>query len=100
MFADDLTTWTSGIDITTLEKRQTNLLNKIIDWNNHHNMFLSSKKGKYTTTLFTNNKKDRLPIINMNNITLQSTKYMKLLGITLDLELNMNQYSKIIKIEG
>jgi len=63
-------------------------------------MFLSSKKGKCTTTLFTNNKKDRLLIINMNNITLQATKHMKLLGITLDSELNMNQHSKIIKIKG
>ena len=56
-------------------------------------MILSSKKGKYATALFANVKKDRLPIIKISNTTSKAIKSMKLLGITLDLELNINQHS-------
>ena len=74
MFADSLAAWTSRIEIADLEQKLINFLNKVIDWNNNYNMVLSTKKGKFTTTLFTNNKKERLPIIKMNNTTLQAKK--------------------------
>ena len=52
------------------------------------------------TALFTNNRQDRLPVISMNNETSQSTKCMKLLGVTLDSGLNMDKHSKNLKSEG
>ena len=56
MFADNLTAFTTGKDLTTLEDRLSKLINKINKWNKDHNMKLSEKKGKCSTILLTNKK--------------------------------------------
>ena len=58
MFADDLTAFTTGKNLTILEDRLSKLINKINEWNEDHNMKLSEKKGKCSTILFTNKKKN------------------------------------------
>ena len=44
MFTDDLTAFTTGKDLATLENRLNGLIEKIENWNNNHNMILSEKK--------------------------------------------------------
>ena len=44
MFTDGLTAFTTGKDLTSLENRLNELINKIIEWTDKHNMKLSEKK--------------------------------------------------------
>ena len=56
MFADDLTAFATGDNLTMLENRLGMLTEKNSKWNNEHNMKLSEKKGKCSTILFTHKK--------------------------------------------
>jgi len=99
MFADDLIASTIGKDLIILENRLNDLIERILKWNNNHNMILSEKKGKCSTILFTNKTYKRDPIILMNNKLLESTKTTKLLGIMLDSKLTFIHHFKMIQHE-
>ena len=98
MFADDLTAWTTGRDLSRLERRLTDLTRLISKWTKPHNMQLSKKKGKCSTLLFTNNRQDRLPRVMLDGEVLLAVKKFKLLGIILDAQLTMKpHFEKLVK---
>ena len=74
---------------SSLEIRLTGLIRLVEKWNKPHNMKLSDTPGKCVSILFTNNRKDRAPEVQMNGKTVVSVTQTKLLGVIMDAQLTM-----------
>ena len=100
MFSDDLTLWTTGLSLPSLEHKLTGMIKSVCRWNKSHNMQLAEKIGKCKTILFTNNRCDRAPIVLLYGKPLQSVKQTKLLGVVLDAQLTMKAHFQKLMKEG
>ena len=84
-------------DIAYTDWKST-LLGSPGSWTKPHNMQLSKKKGKCSTLLFTNNRQDPLPNVQLDGKTLLAVKKFKLLGVILDAQLTMKpHFEKLVK---
>ena len=99
MFVNDLMASTIGNNLSNLKNWLTQLIIRITELNNNHNIKLSNKKGKCSIILFTNKRTTQLPKVYMNNKALESVKNAKLLDIILDSKLIIIDHYKVIKNE-
>ena len=89
-FADDTTCISSAHSMNDLYEIVNRNLIHLYDWLCANKLKLNASKTKYM--LFTNKKYDILPLIKINNQTIEKTENIKVLGITIDEKLTFRNH--------
>ena len=94
MLADDNNLFYSSKDINTLFKIANEELNKINECFKANKLAINSGKTKY---IFFHKHQDRLPMLILNNTTLERVNSIKFLGVILDGNNNWNRHIELIE---
>lgn len=96
LFADDISLLTSCQDNTIINFKLTNILNKVKDWMDDHNLQINYEKSKLIT--FHPYQKDPLEIcFTFNGVKLKVVNEFPLLGITIDTNINWKPHIQKIR---
>ena len=100
MFADDTNLFYSNKDINTLFKIANEELNEISEWFRANKLSINAGKTKY---IFFHKQHDskkipqKLPMLILNNTTLERVNYIEFLGVILDENINWNRHIELVE---
>ena len=100
MFADDTNLFFSHSDINHLFEKMNKELTNVSDWFNVNKLSLNVKKAKYSF-FHKSSKKDnirqRLPNLNINELTVECESSIKFLGVWIDENLTWRDHIHIVE---
>ena len=99
MFADDNSLFYSNKDINTLFKITNEELNEINEWFRANKFSINAGRTKNFFHKQQDSKKipQKLPMLLLNNTTLERVNSMKILGVILDENINWNRHIELVE---
>ena len=95
-YADDLTVWTSGVNIPDLEVSINNYLEEITAYLKDNSLWIFAPKSTVTLLTPDTHQAKIHPSIFIKNSHLPLVKYPRILGIYLDPSLSFNKHSQYV----
>ena len=89
-YADDNTIGCSGKYPQEVQMKLENVSNVMLKWFDENMMKANPEKFQYI--IFNRNKKDGVNVINVNNVVIESSPVVKLLGVHVDYNLSFNYH--------
>ena len=100
IFAGDTNFFYSNKDINTLFKIANEELNEINEWFRANKLSINAEKPKYTFVHKQHDSKripQKLPMLVLNNTTLERLNSIKFLGVILDKNINWNKHIELVE---